>query len=135
MAKFKVLAGSHEEGRDANRRLFVKGDIVESNRPLDKIFVNKFQRVDADTPSSKGERVEAGVEDDENTDDNNETKAVELVDVTEDFKQAEQKGLVVKRNEEEKTYHVFLKDDLDNEEFQGTAKKQVKAFISEYGEE
>ena len=49
--KFKVKRGKHtttvKEGKRNVRKVYVAGDVVESNSPLDKIFVNKFERIDA----------------------------------------------------------------------------------------
>lgn len=55
MAKFRVLEGEHHELNpeyrsndpfDVKRRTkYVKGDIIESDKELDKVFVNKFSRV------------------------------------------------------------------------------------------
>ena len=41
---FKLLAGNY---RSADKKNYNSGDIVESDRELDKIFVNKFSRVGA----------------------------------------------------------------------------------------
>lgn len=42
MASFRLVAGTHsdEEGND-----YKAGDIVESDKPLDEVFANKFERV------------------------------------------------------------------------------------------
>lgn len=39
--KFKVVSGSHREGKT----VFRSGDIVETNRDLAKAFKNKFEKV------------------------------------------------------------------------------------------
>jgi len=44
--KFKVKSGSHREGK----KVFVPGDIFESDRDLVKALKNKFERVDEGAP-------------------------------------------------------------------------------------
>ena len=39
--KFKVKSGSHREGK----KVFVPGDIVDTDRDLEKAFKNKFERI------------------------------------------------------------------------------------------
>ena len=41
--KFQVLSGNHSEGA----KTYTKNQVVESERPLDKIFKNKFRCLDA----------------------------------------------------------------------------------------
>ena len=38
-------------------RLYHAGEVVESDRPLDKLFKNKFEKVAASTPAAEGEFV------------------------------------------------------------------------------
>src|SRR5512146_2893247 len=46
--------GTHQCGD----RLYRAGEVVESERPLDKLFRNKFDKVPDATPASPGEKVE-----------------------------------------------------------------------------
>jgi len=39
--KFRVLGGNHSQ----DGKVFQKGDIVETDKPLDKIMANKFVRI------------------------------------------------------------------------------------------
>jgi len=61
-----------EESDDNVRDIeYVAGDIVESDRPLDKVFVNKFQKVGGDevpTRRAPGGQVSRNAEDDPNKD-------------------------------------------------------------------
>lgn len=41
--KFKVLVGAHSE----RNMLFNVGDIVETEKPLDKMFKGRFERIEA----------------------------------------------------------------------------------------
>lgn len=41
--KFQVLSGKHS---DAAGKTYVKGEVVESSRPLDEVFLNKFRRLE-----------------------------------------------------------------------------------------
>lgn len=54
--KFKLMSGTHHTGasRDENGRKqkstkYVRGDVVESDQRLDKMFVNKFQLIRDDS--------------------------------------------------------------------------------------
>ena len=47
--KFKVLNGSHCE----DNKVFHAGDIVQSKKNLDQIFVNKFERVETAESSTE----------------------------------------------------------------------------------
>lgn len=53
--KFRLTGGSHVAGD----RSYKKGDVIESDKDLVKIFVNKFERLhDEDTPVSKGTQID-----------------------------------------------------------------------------
>jgi len=56
--QFKVLSGNHHEGN----KEYLKGDIITTDRPLDQIFKNKFERLGTvDAPAPKAEaKKEAG---------------------------------------------------------------------------
>ena len=43
--RLKPGVGSHVEGRGQNLRKFKAGDLVESDRELDKKYPNKFERL------------------------------------------------------------------------------------------
>lgn len=46
MAKYKLLGGRHEgPGARGETKQYGPGDIVESDKPLDKMFPNSFERV------------------------------------------------------------------------------------------
>lgn len=50
MAKFKVIAGSvmlnkHKDGEAALIKKYTKGDVVESDLPLDKQYPGKFEKL------------------------------------------------------------------------------------------
>ena len=47
--KFRVLASEHT---DENGKVFKAGEVLSSERPLDTIFRNKFQRIIDSTPLS-----------------------------------------------------------------------------------
>ena len=48
MLKFKLLRGAHCSGRGATRRVYEKGDIIETDIELDKEFGEKFERLQGD---------------------------------------------------------------------------------------
>jgi len=55
MNRFKVLAGNHDE----DGTVYSKGQVVETPRDLDKMFVNKFERLgkaSKDKKKKKGKR-------------------------------------------------------------------------------
>lgn len=51
MMKFKVTSGVHIENK--NNKAYEVGDVVESDRELDKIFKNKFIRVGEDASPAR----------------------------------------------------------------------------------
>jgi len=53
--KFKVLAGSHHQVTGHGRKkTYKKGDVVESDRQLDKIFKNKFKQLGVTVEDEEG---------------------------------------------------------------------------------
>jgi len=44
MKKFEVIAGSHTTGTGKDQKTYKAGQIVESHKNLEQIFVNKFKR-------------------------------------------------------------------------------------------
>ena len=115
MPTFKVLSGSHVEGK----RTYEAGETVESPNELDKIFVNKFARVSDDDSLPEDDEDEAA-EGDSLGD-----------DVTADFPEAEDAGVLVFKGEDGGWY-VAWEDDPDealNEK--KLKKKEVSDFIAE----
>lgn len=49
MAQFRVLAGRHETGTADQKKVYVKGELVESPHQLDKMFANQFERIGGPT--------------------------------------------------------------------------------------
>lgn len=48
--KYRVINGTHAPNPGKNPHLLRKGDVIESDRALDKIFRNKFEEVPPETP-------------------------------------------------------------------------------------
>lgn len=63
--KFKLVSGAHLD--DSKKKAYEPGDIVESTRELDKIFKNKFIRVEEESApvSAPVEVPKASVEEEE----------------------------------------------------------------------
>ena len=55
--KFKVKSGSHREGK----KVYQPGDIVDTNRDLEKAFKNKFERVAEGAPPQAPANVDVKV--------------------------------------------------------------------------
>lgn len=111
--RFKVLQGKHSAGVDSQtsrQSTFTVGEIVESDERLDKLFVNKFERLPDKGPVTIKKRkniwdeeptLEVPVEEVSETPEGEET--VLGVEVTNRFPKAEPAGL-----------KVFEKDELFN---------------------
>lgn len=153
--RFRVKNGKHHE----NGVKYGKNDVVESDRPLDKLFVNKFEVLpdEPSTPKAKkaakvvaeGEEVETeedpkdatgasikstqkeGVMDRPNKDVDSSALSSELGDnVTTDFPTALDAGVVVFKDGNK--YQIAKPDDVEtalNEK--PLTKKEVNDFIKE----
>lgn len=47
MPSFLVVRGNHVEGKGATRKRYKRGDIIVTNKELDKIFQRKFRRIES----------------------------------------------------------------------------------------
>lgn len=58
--QFEVLAGIHVEGTGEEKVVYEAGEIVDSDKPLDTMFRNKFRRLDGSTkrPRDLDERLD-----------------------------------------------------------------------------
>jgi len=56
--KYRIIAGKHTvKNEDGTRTRFAKGSVIESDKPLDEIHENKFERVRDDEETSEPEAV------------------------------------------------------------------------------
>ena len=56
--KFRIIAGKHTvKNEDGTRTRFAKGSVIESDKPLDEIHENKFEKVRDDEETSDPEAV------------------------------------------------------------------------------
>jgi hypothetical protein len=44
--EFEVLASVHKEGTGEDKVVYEKGETIQSDKPLDRLFANKFRRLD-----------------------------------------------------------------------------------------
>lgn len=66
MLAFKVLRGSHSEGRGSSRKLYSRGDVIQTERELDKQFGReKFERLETTTVAVKESPAPAKDDEDE----------------------------------------------------------------------
>ncbi len=57
--KYEVLGGTHVEG---GRKVYHKGDVIESDKDLVRLFKNKFKEVDPDTPTGHSAMLGRGLD-------------------------------------------------------------------------
>lgn len=96
--KFRLLSGKH---RVQGGKLFLAGDVIETNTDLSVLFRNKFVRVTEDQPVAKPVTREALLDKqasapkkDEDDDDDAQVSGEEVVDNTPDAGQADDDDLI-----------------------------------------
>ncbi len=158
MNKFRVLDGKHHTTDAAgNEYTYHKNDIIESDKPLDTIFLNKFERVGGPAPTLKDgvtdpqsrlagdslakaqAKKEAATTEDDDTAEESTAKAPsakepEVVssklgdDVTDTFPEAEEAGFKVFKGKG--GWYVAETEDLDKAlNAKALKKTEVAAFI------
>lgn len=123
--KFKNLGGNHDE----NGVIYVKGDIIESDRDLDEMFTHKFQRVAEAPPEPKRKKLK--VKKKSTAKPPQEPADKRGVDVTEEFDPGE--GLKIFRRGSK--FHVYEEDSTDPLNDKGLNKVDVESFVEDYLEE
>lgn len=153
--RFRLLAGEHVEGTGEEREVYVKGDTVESDKDLEKKFVNKFERLADKEPAAvkSANKAKAVAEEDETEDEydsdensggnknldpvgsNSSAKLTSKLgeNVTDDFELAKEAGLSVFRKGKKSHFVVEPEDTnapLNDEPLQ--SKQQVDSFVKKY---
>jgi hypothetical protein len=149
MAKYKVILGTHSEGG----RRYKAGEIVESDEQLDKMFINKFEKVEDSKKASPGvsEKSTAALRSEPKptttdtgtpateSDAANEkstmpqgkdTAGAEDSDVTKDFAKADEAGFTV--HTVEGGYEVRDDGKVISGKKPITSKTKVNEFVKEY---
>ena len=116
--KFRVLGGNHVE----DGKVFRKGEVVESKRQLDKMFVNKFQFLDGETTSKKKQPETETIKKEEGVLSNHEFEGVDT-----EFHALQ----VVKKG----TYYYAFSEDGEQLNEKGLRKQRMRRFLEElYGQ-
>jgi len=138
--RYKLLSGTHvdkgsateEEKKGQGPRVYEAGEIVESTEELDKIFLNKFEKVNGEGKGKKKKKGEEG-EEEEGAKEEGEPLGD---DVTEKFPEAKDAGLMVFK--EGRHYFVATASDPTtalNDDEELTTQEAVNDFIEDYMEE
>lgn len=143
MARYRLLNGRHAQGKqeDGSAIIHEKGAVIESKIDLEKLFKNKFERVQDEVQARPNEKLQVDEELPQASSTVSELIKTEEVpeeasklgeDVSEQFETATGKDLVVLKDG--RKYFVARKDDKDvslNEEAM-TTKQAVIEFIENY---
>lgn len=136
--RFKLLEGKHHGPGDAGKT-YKKGDIVQSNSDLVKIFPGKFSLesagIDPEKPSKKAEKKTVKAADGKKSKKADAALSARGTDVTDKFPLAEEEGFLVFQRD--KKFHVYEgeADTAPIKGGEGLGEEAVESFLKTYLDE
>jgi len=115
MARYRLLVGNHQDERG---RGYVANDIVQSSRPLDRVFPNKFELLKEESIAKETPVKPVKIK----------QKEPEGINVTGDFPDALVNDFKVYRKS--RWHYVYAADDLSRPlNNKGLTSKKINSFI------